>query len=267
MRVIPTFLPSSAGVIDSGRGGRTQSEISTLRFQWPRLIPHRLVPLGDIRKRRKITGDTCPSGTSPKGSGFLDEPHGPASKTPLTRRGVFVRKRELGLDLHEDTGRDDEAVERFDGAGGGLEDVDHTLVRAPLELLARLLVDMRAAEHRVALDAGRDRDRTAHAGVGPLGVIDNFLRRRIQRPVVVGFHPNSNPIASHIVLFPVTRGGLKNAYNVALSGTGKSSQFFPGVKGRLIEFTSEHSRLGSFLRWICRRGSLAPGTTYSGAKS
>jgi hypothetical protein len=27
--------------------------------------------------------------------------------------------------------------------------------------------------------------------------------------VVVGFHPNSNPIASHIVLFPITRGGEK----------------------------------------------------------
>src|SRR5688572_24606744 len=61
---------------------------------------------------------------------------------------------------------------------------------------------MRAAEHRVALDSGRNGDGAAHAGVGPLGVVDDFLRRRVQRPVVVGFHPNSNPIACHIFLFP-----------------------------------------------------------------
>src|SRR5437588_8917741 len=72
-----------------------------------------------------------------------------------------------GLDLHKDTGRDDQAVERLDGPGGGLEDVDDALVGAHLELLARLLIDVRTAQHRVALDPRGDRDRPAHAGVGP----------------------------------------------------------------------------------------------------
>jgi hypothetical protein len=55
--------------------------------------------------------------------------------------------------------------------------------------------------------------------------------------VVVGFHPNSNPIASHIFLFPVPAAGF-DAVRVALSGTGKSSQFFPGVKGGVNEITT-----------------------------
>jgi hypothetical protein len=31
-------------------------------------------------------------------------------------------------------------------------------------------------------------------------MVDDFLRRRIKGPVVVGFHPNSNPITRHILL-------------------------------------------------------------------
>src|SRR5688572_19330504 len=113
--------------------------------------------------------------------------------------GACLYVKGLGLDLHEDASRDDKAVEGFNRAGGGLEDVDHTLVRAHLELLARLLINVRAAENRVPLDAGGDGDGAAHAGVRPLGVVDDFLRRRVKRPVVVGFHPNSNPIASHLI--------------------------------------------------------------------
>jgi hypothetical protein len=47
-----------------------------------------------------------------------------------------------GLDLDEHAGGDDEAVEGLDGAGVGFGDVDDALVRADLELLARLLVDV-----------------------------------------------------------------------------------------------------------------------------
>src|SRR5262245_7258792 len=70
-------------------------------------------------------------------------------------------------------------------------------MRAHLELFARLFIDMRAAQHRISLDAGRHGDGPAHPGVGPLGVVDDFLRRRIQRPMVIGFHSNSNPITGH----------------------------------------------------------------------
>ena len=143
-------------------------------------------------------------------------------------------RRNLGLDLHEDAGRDDEAVERFDRAGGGLEDVDDALVRPHFELLAALLVDVRRPQHRVALDARGDRDRTTNPGIGALGVLDDFLRRGVQRPVVVGFHPNSNPrhnfsVSRSLVVSSVTLGRAKGE-PLPLKGTGKFSDCSESVK-------------------------------------
>src|SRR5439155_18477049 len=113
------------------------------------------------------------------GSGSWMNPAVRQLKMPLSA-GAQLYVRDLRLDLHEHAGRDDQAVQRFDGTRRRLEDVDHALVRAHLELLATLLVDVRAAEHGVALDAGRDGDRATDAGVGPLGMVDDLLRRRVQ---------------------------------------------------------------------------------------
>src|SRR5258706_9217623 len=110
----------------------------------------------------------------------------------------------LGLDLHEDTGRNNQAIERFDRAGGRLEDVDDALVRPHLKLLPRFLIDVRATQNRVPLNARRHRNRPADPGIGALGMLDDFLRRRIQRPMIVRFHSNSDPIASHICALSVT---------------------------------------------------------------
>jgi hypothetical protein len=57
---------------------------------------------------------------------------------------------------------------------------------------------MGTAQDGVSLDARRNRDRAADPGIGSLGMIDDFFRRRIQRPMVIRFHPNSNPITLHI---------------------------------------------------------------------
>ena len=66
-------------------------------------------------------------------------------------------------------------------------------------------VDVRAAQHGISLNASRNRNRAAHAGVGALGVIDDLLGRRVQRAVIVSFHPNSNPRAIHIKELPNRR--------------------------------------------------------------
>src|SRR4029077_18833955 len=76
-------------------------------------------------------------------------------------------------------------------------DVDDAFVSPHLELFAALLINVRAAENSVPLDAGRNRDGPADAGVGALRVVDDFLRRRIERPMIIRFHPNSDPITSH----------------------------------------------------------------------
>src|SRR5437868_2542456 len=85
-----------------------------------------------------------------------------SNKNPRTSPGVAYS----GLDLHKHARGHHEPVERLDGARIGLEDVDDPLMRPDLELLAAFLVDERGAENGVALDAGGERDRTGHLGVG-----------------------------------------------------------------------------------------------------
>src|SRR4051794_28396409 len=92
--------------------------------------------------------------------------HGPASST-VTRStrpsswkrwvmpsflarmaGIVLREGELDLDV--DAGREViQALQRVDGLRGGLEDVDEPLVRADLEVLARVLVLERRPDHAV----------------------------------------------------------------------------------------------------------------------
>ena len=73
---------------------------------------------------------------------------------------VFLPER-LDLDVH--AGRQVELHQRVDRLRRGLEDVDQPLVRADLELLARLLVDVRRAQDgllvasRSAAESARDR--------------------------------------------------------------------------------------------------------------
>src|ERR1700723_1860753 len=97
--------------------------------------------------------------------------------------GAYMSVKYLRLDLYENTSRNDQAIQSFHRAGGGFENINHALMRAHLELLARLLINMRASQNRISLDPSRNRNGSTNAGVGPLGVIDDFLRRRIQRPV------------------------------------------------------------------------------------
>src|SRR5215469_1865869 len=84
---------------------------------------------------------------SPSARDRFEARHG----TVRTRsRSGCCSRQNADLDVH--AGRQAEAlVERLDGLAGRLQDVDQTLVRPDLELLARLPVDVRAAEHRVAL--------------------------------------------------------------------------------------------------------------------
>src|SRR5262249_27561874 len=103
----------------------------------------------------------------------------------------------LRLDLDEHTGRHDEAVQCLNGPSGRLEYVDKALVRPNLELLTRLLVNMRRAQQRIALDPGRQRHRAAHSCVRPLGMIDDLARGQIQRTMIIGLHANTNSIALH----------------------------------------------------------------------
>ncbi|MEY3176534.1 MAG: hypothetical protein RLZZ436_4448 [Planctomycetota bacterium] len=72
----------------------------------------------------------------------------------------------------------------------GLNDVNEPFVGANFELFARLFVNVRTAEHCVALDPGRQRHRPMNDCTCALCRIDNFGGRLIQHRVVVCLHPD-----------------------------------------------------------------------------
>src|SRR5712691_8032961 len=91
----------------------------------------------------------------------------------------------LQLDLDVDAGGEIELHQRIDGLRRRIDDVEHPLVRADLELLARFLVDMGRAQHRELLDLGWQRDRAAHPRSGPLRGIDALAGRLIEHAMIV----------------------------------------------------------------------------------
>ncbi len=99
------------------------------------------------------------------------------------------------LDLNVHARRQAQLVQRLDRLGRRLHDVDQPLVRADLELLAGLLVHVRAGQDRVALDARRQGNRTVDDRTGPLGRIDDLRRALIQNGVIVRLHADADGFA------------------------------------------------------------------------
>src|SRR6266487_6807164 len=102
----------------------------------------------------------------------------------------------LDLDLDVDAGGEIEALERLDGLRRGLDDVDEPLVDAHLEVLARVLVDMRRPDQAVAADLGRERHGTVDLGLGAHHRLDDLLRRLVDDLVVVGLEPDPDLLTS-----------------------------------------------------------------------
>src|SRR3954453_20409891 len=84
-----------------------------------------------------------------------------------------------------------EPLERVDRLRRGLQDVDQALVRADLEMLARVLVLERRANHAVDVLLGGQGHGPGHRGSGAGGGLDDLLGRRLDRRVVVGLDPDS----------------------------------------------------------------------------
>src|SRR5262249_4531816 len=78
-----------------------------------------------------------------------------------------------------------------------VDDVEHTLVRADLELLARLLVDVRRAVHGELLDPRRQRDRSPDARARALRRVDDLARRLVEHAVVVRPEADPDVLAFH----------------------------------------------------------------------
>src|SRR5262245_40612549 len=93
--------------------------------------------------------------------------------------------------------REVELLKLVHGLGGGIENVDEALVGALLEALHRLLVGMRRPVDGHALDVRGERDGTGDAGSGAFNGLDDFTRRGVNHPVVVGLEANANALSSH----------------------------------------------------------------------
>src|SRR5579859_4466630 len=104
----------------------------------------------------------------------------------------------LELDLDVDAGRKVQLHERVDGLLRRVVDVDEPLVRPDLELVARVLVDERAADHGELLDARGQRDRAGHGRSGPLRRLDDLRRGLVDELVVVGLEPDPDPLLRHL---------------------------------------------------------------------
>src|SRR6478735_2639928 len=91
----------------------------------------------------------------------------------------------LELDLDVDPGRQVQALELLDRLGGRVDDVDQPLMREHLEVLARVLVLVRRADHRVDVPLGRQRHRPDHLRACALDVLDDVARGDVEHPVVV----------------------------------------------------------------------------------
>src|SRR5437763_6428653 len=125
--------------------------------------------------------------------------HGPASitvtgvTTPLSSSKSEVMPSFLPrmplidsqLDLDVDAGREVEPHERVDRLRGRRVDVDQPLVRADLEVLPRVLVLERRADHAVDVLLRRQRHGTGDARAGSRRRLDDLLGRSLDRRVVV----------------------------------------------------------------------------------
>src|SRR5215212_5457169 len=98
---------------------------------------------------------------------------------------VAITLRRLYLYVH--AGRQVEPLERIDRARRGLLDVDETLVRVQLEVLAGVLVPVGTPDHRVTAALGRERDGAEYEGPRPLRSLDYGAGGLVYDLVVVGF--------------------------------------------------------------------------------
>src|SRR5438876_9860146 len=107
------------------------------------------------------------------------------------------------FDLDVDTRRQVEPHERVDRLRRGRVEVGQPLVRADLEVLARVLVLERAADHGEHVLLRRQRDGTGDGGAGSLGRLDDLRRRLVELLVVVALEPDADLRLRHALPAPL----------------------------------------------------------------
>src|SRR5229473_3062249 len=104
---------------------------------------------------------------------------------------------ELALGLDVDAGGEIELHQRVHRLRRRIDDIEQALVRAHLELLAALLVDVRRSVDGEFLDPGRQRDRPAHLRAGALGGRHDLACRSIENAMIERLEPDPYVLAVH----------------------------------------------------------------------
>src|SRR5471032_917932 len=94
----------------------------------------------------------------------------------LASTPVRMAQAPLKLDLDVHVGGQVELHERVYGLRGGVDDVEHALVRADFKLFARLLIDVRRTVDGEFFNESRQRDRATHGRACALGGVDDLAR-------------------------------------------------------------------------------------------
>src|SRR6185437_16816156 len=97
----------------------------------------------------------------------------------VPRMPFLAMSLDLLLDVDVDTGRKVDAHQRVDGLRRRVEDVDQPLVRAHLEVLPRVLVLVRRADHAIHVLLSRQRHRPYETGTSADDGLDDLARRRV----------------------------------------------------------------------------------------
>src|SRR5437763_139325 len=105
----------------------------------------------------------------------------------------------LELDFDVNAGGEVELHQRVHGLRCRVDNVEKALVRAHLELLAALLVDVRRTVDGELLQASRKRNGSANLSSGPFRRIHDLTRRRIENPMVERLEADANILAVHLV--------------------------------------------------------------------
>src|SRR5246127_1286316 len=101
------------------------------------------------------------------------------------------------LDLDVDASRKVEPHQRVDSLRRRVDDVDQPLVRAHLEVLARVLVLVRRADDAVHVLLGRQRHGTGDARAGTGHRVDDLPRRAVDDLVVICLEPDADLLSRH----------------------------------------------------------------------
>src|SRR5262245_28483722 len=121
------------------------------------------------------------------------------------------------LDLDVDAGRQVQPHERVDGLRRGIDDVDQALVRAHLEVLARVLVLVGRPDDAVHVLLRGQRDRPGNPRARTRHRVNDLPRRAVDDLVVIRLEPDADLLSRHVAC-PIFRLVLTTSPSVVRGG-------------------------------------------------